>query len=386
MAKALIILLIIAAGFIAGPVLSGQTGYVLIAIAGYTLETSLVFLILTLLLFVLCLWLIEWLIRKLRHSTRSSLNWSRRRKAKKARKLMHSALNNLLTANYEQAQRDAEDAVHYNQDKTQAYLLAAIAAQQHGDVVTQQTMLQKATAENDSESLALQLHHAQRAAPATAATNATNLLQQYPDHLGVKRIAADIFYQHQQWKPLLALLPDLDKHDLVPAERLNQYHIFVYDAYFAAAGDNLEALHRSWRDLSKKQHQHTVCRIAYASALQRAGHFTVAEKVIVKGLRKHELSASHLIHPSSTLNWQQHEELNEYIQRHIKQNPNDADAFTLLGAVAMQQGNHELAQRALLHAIQIKPAVQSYRLLGDAYLASGQSQLALEAYREVIKS
>lgn len=386
MAKALIILLIIAAGFIAGPLLSGHTGYVLIAIAGYTLETSLVLLVLVVVVFVLCLWLIEWLIRKLRHGTRSSLEWSRRRKAKKAKQLMHNALNHLLTANYEQAQRDAEDAARYSQDKVLTYLLAALAAQQQGDRVTQQAMLEKAVAEEPSENLALQLHQAQRAAPATATTNATNLLHQYPEHFGVKRIAAQIFYQHRQWQSLLTLLPELHQHDLVSAEQLQQYRVFVYQAYFAAAGDSLEALHRSWRDLSKKQHQQPVCRIAYASALQQAGHFKIADKVIVKGLRKSELSASHLINPSSTLNWQQHDELNEFIQRHIKQNPNDADAFTLLGAIAMQQGSLELAQRALLHAIQIQPAVQSYRLLGDAYLACGQSQQALEAYRKVVKS
>lgn len=382
MAKALIILLIIAAGFIAGPLLSGQTGYVLIAVAGYTVETSLVLLVLSVLVLILFLWLIEWLIRKISNGASLSLNWSRQRKARKGRKLMDNAFNHLLTANYERAQRDAEDAAHYMQDASQAYLLAAIAAQQHGDVVAKQALLQKATSKNEHESLALQLHHAQRAKPATATTNARNLLKQYPDHLGVKRIAAEIFYQHQQWQPLLHLLPQLEEHELVAPERLHQYRVYAYDAYFAAAGDSLDALHRSWSDLSKKQRHHPVPRIAYASALQRCNHPDTAEKVILKGLRKNELSAAHLVRPSSTLNWQQHEALNEFVQRHVQHNPNDAEALTLLGIVATQQGDDELAQRALRHAIQIKPSTERYRLLGDAYLASGNSQSALDAYRE----
>ena len=386
MVKALIILLIIAAGFIAGPLLSGQTGYVLIAVAGYTIETSLVFLVLSVLIVILFLWLIEWFVRKISNGASLSLNWSRQRKVKKARKLMDDAFNHLLTANYERAQRDAEDAAHYMQDPSQAYLLAAIAAQQHGDVLAKQALLQKATAEGEPESLALQLHYAQRAKPATATTNAKNLLKQYPEHLGVKRIAADIFYQHQQWQPLLNLLPQLDEHELVAPERLHQYRVFAYDAYFAAAGESLEALHRSWRELSKKQRQRAVPRIAYASALQRCNHLQAAEKVILKGLRKNELSAAHLVRPSSTLNWRQHDALNEYVQQHVQQNPNDAEALTLLGVLATQQGDDELAQRALRHAIQIKPSTERYRLLGDAYLASGNSQPALDAYREAAKS
>ncbi|MCL5254992.1 MAG: hypothetical protein M1363_02505 [Gammaproteobacteria bacterium] len=382
MAKALILLLIIVAGFIVGPLLSGQTGYVLIAIAGYTLETSLVVLALSILLVIFLLWLIEWLVRKISGGTRMSMRWSRRRKARKARQLMNNACNHLLTANYEQAQRDAEDAAHYTTDKEQAYLIAALAAEQHGDVVAKQSLLQKAAAERDEQSLALQLHHAKRAAPATAVTNAKNLLQQYPDHIGVKRIAAEIFYQYQQWQPLFELLPLLDKHELVDAERLHQYRVFVYEAYFAAASPSIEKLHRSWQDLPKKERLRAVPRVAYASALQQSGHYGASEKVILQGLRKNSLSASHLIHPSSTLNWQQQGELSEFIQGHVKQAPNDADALTLLGSVALQQGDQDLAQRALRHAIQIQPSADRYRLLGDAYLASGQSQPALDAYRE----
>lgn len=386
MAKALILLFIIVAGFIAGPLLSGQTGYVLIVIAGYRIETSLVVLVLAVVLLILLLWLIEWVVRKIATGGKFTHRWAGKRKASKARALFTDALNSLLSADFEQAQKKAERSAHYAKDKQPAYLVAALAAEYRHDVDTRQKLLHKAAIEQDGQDLPFQLSEAQTAPPETALTMLNRLLAEHPQHPGVQRIAAETFYAHKQWQPLQKLLPALEKQNLVTPQRLNQYQVLVYQSYFGVANGNLSQLHERWKALSAKLQQQPDIRIAYASALQTAGHMAVADRILVKGLRKSSLSVIHLLHPSSTLNWENHNLLNEYIQQYLKGSANDADALALLGAISIQQGEHDLALRALRNAIQIKPAADYYRLLGDAYLASGQSEPALSAYREAAQT
>lgn len=384
MIKALLLLLIIAAGFVAGPLLSGQTGYVLIAIAGFTIETSLVVLVLGLLLLIIVLWVLEWVIRKLSSGTKISLDWSRKRKAKKAKAQFRQALHHLLTANYEVAQKDAELAAKYDKNKEPALLVAAIAAELHHDVVSKQALLVKAAGDNPTEHLPLQVAEAQRAAPAAAVEQAKVLLQAYPEHVGVKRIAAEIFYQYEAGAALLGLIPELDKYELVSPEQLHVYMLLAFQHYFANS-ENIEALHQRWRQLPKKQRQRSVVRLSYIHALQRASHYQAAERVILKGLRKGVLTPAHLLRAPIKLTWQHHERVAEYLQEHVKQAVNDIDALALLAVILIEQGDYELAQRVVRSAIQIKPSSELYRILGDACLAGGKSQPALDAYREAVK-
>ena len=383
MIKALLLLLVIVIGFIAGPLLSGQTGYVLIAIAGYTIETSVVVFVLALLLCFLLLWLFDWVVRKLSSGARFSLDWSRKRKLRKADELMTSALENILTANYEVAQQNAEDAANYYSSKRQSLLVAAIAAELQNDALAKHTLINQAADENAGESLVKEVADAQREAPDTAVNHLRDLLAKHPQHAGIKRIAAQVFYQYDAGLALFELLPDLVKHQLLAAEQLLVYKAFAYQYYFGQA-HNAESLHQRWKDLDKRRRQHSTARLSYASALQQKGQYEAAEKVLLKGLRKEHLTPSHLAHCQVPIAWRQQPQLYAFMQEYVKRSPNHIDALTILASMAIQQGDYELALSTARNAIQLQPSPERFRLLGDAYLAAGQTQPALDAYRQVV--
>lgn len=385
MAKTLIILFIVLAGFIAGPLLAGQTGYVLIIAGGYEIESSLVVFLLCVLVFILCLWLVEWAIRKVASGGKFTQRWATKRKEHKAHSLLTESLNDLLSANFHQAQNKAESSAQYAKDKEPAYLIAALSADFVNDASAKQSLLQKAAAEKEGKSLPLQLNQAQSAAPDASLNIFNRLLTEYPKHPGVQCIAAETFYKQKQWIPLQKLLPALEKESLISDKRLTQYQARVYECYFNTAGSS-EELHEKWKSLPNKTHQQPGVRIAYAGALQATGAMAESDKILVKGLRKSSLSLIHLLQSSSTLSWQNHNLLNEYVQQYLKNSANDVDALVLLGAIALHQGNYELAQRALQSAIQIRPAADYYCLLGDAYLALGQHEPALSAYQKAAKT
>lgn len=383
MIKALLLLIIVILGFIVGPVLSGQTGYVLIAVAGYTLETSVVVLVLALLVLMFVLWLLEWGIRKLTSGARFSLDWSRQRKARKANELISSALENVLTANYEVAQQNAEDAASYYTPKQQPLWLAAIAADLQNDAVGKQALIDQAAALSDAQSLVKEVADAQRAAPEKAVQQMQALLTKHPQHAGIKRIAAQTFYQYEAGQPLFELLPTLEKHQLVPAEQLHVYKVFAYQYHFAQA-HSVDALHQRWKALDKKRRNQCTPRLCYASALQQRQEHGLAEKVLLKGLRKESITPSHLLRSHVPLAWQEQPQLSTAIQDYVKRSPHDVDALTLLASMAIQRGEFELALQSARSALQIQPSSELYRLLGDAYLAAGQSQPALDAYRQAM--
>lgn len=381
MFKALLLLLIIAAGFIAGPLWSGQTGYVLIAVAGYTIETSVVLLVVALLLLVAALWFIEWLVRKLIAGKRKSAGWLHKRRRRKAQHAFESALQSWLSRDYERAQVQAEQSGDALADPRQAYLLAAMAANQSGDANAHQRLLQKAAANDDHTTLAVQLAEAESAAPDTARRQLQKLHQQYPDHRGVLRVAARVYERHQLWSELRTILPLLEKHALLNAAHLSNLQHQAFRAYFADAGPTSADLQRAWKQLARKQRHCAPIRLEYIRALLQAGDTEQAQREAIHGLRKQYLEPAHLLYGQNQFNWQGADELVEHVEQRVKASPDDSQALALLGLLAMQQADFELAQRALRKALELTPGKRFYRLLGDAHLAAGQSAQALEAYK-----
>lgn len=385
MIRALILLLIVLIGFIAGPLLAGHTGYVLIAIAGYTIETSVVVLVLGIVTLFLLIQTLEWLVRRISQGSRRGLRWAERRRLRKGKTLFYNALYHLLSDNPEAAEQAATQSTDYLPDPRAGWLLAAIAADQRLDTSAKGRYLHKATGTepaitSEYATLTTDLYQAEQAAPEQATGKLDALVHRYPQHPGVLRSAARLHYQHRAWDSLASLLSVIEKEELVPTARLQAYREAVYTYFFSRAG-SAEALHQQWKALDRKTRQLPVARLCYCAALLKKGEVSTAEKIAIRGLSKGYLRPAHLLHISAHLNWQGANELLDYISDYITAAPDDSVALALLGQLALQNRDYELAVRALRTATRLDPSKENHRLLGDAYLAAGESQDALGAYR-----
>ena len=73
-------------------------------------------------------------------------------------------------------------------------------------------------------------------------------------------------------------------------------------------------------------------------------------------------------------------------QRILQADPKDADAFHLLGIIALQEGRCDEAINTIRHALSLKPSAAVFHYnLGLAYLASRQSQKAEGCFREALR-
>lgn len=86
--------------------------------------------------------------------------------------------------------------------------------------------------------------------------------------------------------------------------------------------------------------------------------------------------------------WQQghpHQAI-ECLNTHLKQLPQDADAWHLLGVITHQQGHFEQAAQAIQNAIQFNPLAHEYFYnLGNVWLDMGQPQDTCMAWQQTLK-
>lgn len=380
MIKALILLAILVAGFIAGPLLAGQTGYVLIVIAGYQIETSVVVLVLAIVLTLLLIWLLDWLIKKILSATRKSSRWAATRRAKKAKQLFKQSLEAFTAGAYEKSQELASRAAKYAEDPTPAWLLSASSAQQLHDAQSEHRFLTNASSADES-SIALAMLDAHHLPPAQGTTAWDKLVSENPEHGGVTRGAAQYFYQHRLADRLFRLLPALERDRALSATTLHDYKTAAAKGYFAAAVDN-DGLQKKWRQLSKSERNQPLMRLAYTAALAQAGQPAAAQDVLIKGLRRGSLTPTQLLYSPFTHNWQSFSELTRYIETYIKKASDDADALAFFAVLSRQQGDPELAEKALRAALKVHERPFYYQLLGDIALATGNAHTALEAYQK----
>jgi protein O-GlcNAc transferase len=70
----------------------------------------------------------------------------------------------------------------------------------------------------------------------------------------------------------------------------------------------------------------------------------------------------------------------------LAENPRHADALHLLGVIAHQVGQHDLAIEMISQAIRLNPSAADYHSnLGEAYKGAGKIDRAIESYRAAIK-
>jgi len=210
-----------------------------------------------------------------------------------------------------------------------------------------------------------------------------SLLKTKPHTANVLKLAYRVFSASGNWQQLKDLLPELRQvTDLAPAEFERLEYQVYFERFVAEGRKSNEMLYNEWRSLPSKQRADATVRLSYAAALKHLGDHEISARVILKGLKRGELEPAavnslHLFNAKS-------EKLLEFVQAQLKQNPESRDYLYALAQIAMDNQDFSLAQRALKKLAEIEPSSHVYRLLGDAYHALGDSQLAANAYKEAL--
>jgi len=274
-----------------------QPGYVLIAFKGFRYESSLWFFLALFGGLWFAIWLLGLLVRSLLLASGWLNPWSKRARIRRAGRAEQRGLLALAEGRFERALPCLKKAAGGSEQPLLALLAAARAAQQLGDNEQSQALLEQAKQQSPEHRLAIDLAQAelqiQRGEPDSACQTLKKLHWEYPNHLHVLRQLRQLLEQQQDWLGLQALLPKLQKYQLLSQQEHleREQRAACLRLSQAAVQANTEqarmALDNAWNRLPKSLRGQAPVLIGYVEQLARLGAADEAEQRLSRAIKRH---------------------------------------------------------------------------------------------------
>jgi HemY protein len=383
MKYAWILVAVLVAGLLIGPYWSGSTGYVLISIGNWTIETSLIAALIMLLVLTIVLRALIRAILLLVRKTQWGVRWFGERKHNKAQQAFTQAAQLLVNGEPAAAsQAFGRSWGLVKQPLTATF--AAYAAQQAGDISLARDWLSKI--DNSADFQVADTILSLRAKPELARQKLA-LLQRltvaHPDNIALLKVALQTYQQLHRWQDIIALLPQARRLNCLTATEqfklTEQAYAEVMHEIGRSRADQLEPY---WNKLSREQRRSPPIRLAYIATLSSFGLNDAAGKLAARALKRGDLKLVDLIERKLVVN---QDELKGFLQDSLKHSPDDAMLLHALGQIALQNKDYELASRALRRAADSAPSRQVLLDLAYTYEMTGDSKRSLSCYRDALK-
>ncbi|MDU8923462.1 heme biosynthesis protein HemY [Pasteurellaceae bacterium LIM206] len=229
MFRVLFLMIVLLAGLVAGPYLSGKQGYVLIETGSYNIEMSITTLIILFVIAMALVYGLEWLITRFCRLSRSSYTFFSRRKRSKAQKQTLEGLMRMTEGDYSKAEKLIGKNAKHSEEPILNFIKAAEAAQQRGDEFSANRYLIEATELAGTDNLLVELARTrillqQNKLPA-ARSAVDSLLVLAPDNVEALKLAAEIYLRSKAYAALDDILEAIENSGIYsPRELLQLRH------------------------------------------------------------------------------------------------------------------------------------------------------------------
>ena len=383
MKYAWIIVLLLIAGLFIGPLWDGNTGYVLIAVGNYTIETSLVASVILIAVAFILVRFVWRLIMRLVQGTSWGIKWFGRRRDSKALSATEQAAAALVNGDYRAASSAFNRSWQLRHDGTVA-LLASYSAAKLEDFEQARDWLQHAP--TPEHIVLAETLFSMQENPKLAAQHVVEiqrLRQQYPQHPQLLRLALRAYESLHRWQDVIDSLADAERLQVFSATEQSLLTERAYREHFLALGRNgNNALQSGWRELSRDARRKAAVRRAYLQALVELQQEEAADKIAARGLKRGDLQLAELLQQQLLVAGP---ELRDYLQQQLKQTPEDGLLLQAMGQLAMRTKEWSLAERALRRAAELVPSQRLWLDLAQVYAAQGNSAAALSAYEKALR-
>jgi HemY protein len=254
----LALLLAVAIGSLAG----SDTGYVMMTISGWTIQTSATLFVIVLFLSFLLIYITVRSLVRTWQVPKELKVWRQHRNQRRAEKYLTQGLIHMTEGRWKQAERDFCKAAPYSRAPYVNYLCAARAAQELRAVDRRDDYLRLAYNNNPDESLAVGLTQAelQLSQEQTEQALATlkHLENKQPGQNQVKQLLLDTYTDLNDWQSVLKLIPSIEKTSLYPREQIQAKKLDAYAGLLKEAGDlnDKRKLNTIWSNIPRKLKQH----------------------------------------------------------------------------------------------------------------------------------
>lgn len=254
----LALLLAVAIGSFAG----SDTGYVMMTISGWTIQTSVTVFVIVLFLSFLIIYISVRSLVRFWQMPKELKIWRQHRNQRRAEKYLTQGLIHMTEGRWKQAERDFCKAAPYSRAPYVNYLCAARAAQELRAVDRRDDYLRLAYHNNPDADLAVGLTQAelQLSQQQTEQALATlkHLQNKQPDQNQVKQLLLDTYTGLNDWQSVLKLIPSIEKTSLYPREQIQAKQLDAYAGLLKEAGNqnDKKKLNTIWSNIPRKLKQH----------------------------------------------------------------------------------------------------------------------------------
>ena len=361
-------------------------GYVLISYDVWSVETTLSLTVLALLAFYFILYYLIQLFATLWRFPERLHGWSSNRESNRARRSLHLGLITLAEGRWKNAERYLTRRVKSSEAPILNYLGAARAAQQSGDLEKRDQYLKLAHSCTDSSDLAVGLTQAelQIAQGQSEQALATLIRLGKPGRKNhyVLNLLKNLYLEFKDWKNLKKLLPELRKNHVMSEQELEELETTILTNLIQQAGNNndLLTLRSIWSIMPRRFRIKEDMLLTYSEYLNKLESGDEAEILIRKSSKKNWYQPLVRLY-GLTLGNNPHKQLSHAEAWH-KKYTHDPVLLLTLGRLCIRGQELEKAREYLKSSIQIEPATETYRVLGELLEKCGDKEGAMRCYRQ----
>lgn len=381
----IILLLAIWIGFL----IHKDSGYVLVAYEGWTIETSLWVALVCLILFFLILYFLLRLIRNTRLLGSKFQRWGYSRKQNKSRKLTNLGLCEVAEGHWEKAETLLIKSAKDSNTPLINYLVAARAAQEQMADDRRDNYLRQAIKSTSGSELAVGLTQAQLQINSKqweqALATLKHLYQISPSHVFTLKLLHRVYLELQDWQQLYELLPALKKYKVLNEQKLQSLEEKIYIALLAhhAKAQNFEQMQQLWKKLPKAWRHNPNIAATYVHYLIESGHDDQAISIIEDTLKKQWSPI--LVSLFGNAKGSKESYQLKVGESWLKKHPNEPELLICLGKLALRERFLGKAKQYFEDFLQIQKSRLALQYLARVYEALGDNTRALKLYNQAFE-
>jgi HemY protein len=370
-------------------VIETDPGYVLVSYGNYTLETSLWVGLLLFLLLTLLIYGAVRLVHALVAGQHSVANWLGTRQVRRSSRLTTRGLISFIEGHWAKARKQLLQGAKNNEAPLINYLMAARSSYRLGEPDKMREYLGAAEASESEAGTAVALTQAELRLQARQYEQALATLVRVRKDAGrhpyVLELLCRAYRGLKDWDNVVALVPELRKHEVLPESELEQLEREAYLQLLersvtrgeGAPGERLQAV---WQKVPSSVRQSPEVVRVYTRLLVEHGEHATAENTISRALKHHW--DSELVRLSGLLESTNPQGQLRQAESWLPAHPEDPELLLCLGRLSARDKLWGKARDYFESSYRLERRPETCAELGRLLVALGETKVAAAYFRE----
>jgi len=361
------------------PVFKADPGMVQIHFRGWTVETSVLVLLLGVLLAWLLIWLLLWIWKM-------PSDAARRVREQRSLAQLEKGLLALTEGDWQTAERALERSASTHGRTTARYLAAAEAAGGQDASDRAEYYLEQADTRNRKQKFIVALTRAKIMVSNGQFEEARPVLEELQSrrkkHPQVLEMLSRCYTELGEWEPLVGLLPVMIKTRMIDTEKASQLKQQAAVIELRRSRD-ADSLLSDWRGLPKALQQDVLVLQTFAERTVELDAPELNEDVIRIALKRRWDSS--LLLPYGKAGPDDASKRMRQCEKWLKDHPEDSALHLALGRLCAREELWGKAREHLVRSLELEPTVAGYDSLGQLLERKGELEVAMACFRNALR-